>query len=324
MNTLIHSSRTIRHAAFSLGAGLVLQAGLSCFGGEEVLNGFDLEKRSIPLEEIRRGGPPRDGIPSIDDPKFVSPDTVDFLMPGDRLISVTHQGEARAYPIRILDYHEVVNDAIGDFAFVVTYCPLCGTGMVFDRTIGKEPVEFGVSGLLYQSDVLLYDRRTESLWSQIGRKAVAGPLTGFKLTWIAAAQTTWADWRKEHPDGKVLSADTGFRRNYSRAPYQGYEATSQLYFPVPIHNRALENKKWVWGLEVVGEAMAYPENALEDGVEITDTVGGRVVVIRRQGGGVEAVGEDGEPIPVVRSFWFAWQAFHPETGLWKPEALEPD
>ena len=115
------------------------------------MNGFNIVQRSIPKEEIRNGGPGKDGIPAIHNPKFISPDQAGFLKPDDQVISVTHKGTTRAYPIRILDWHEVVNDSIGDFAFSVTYCPLCGTGMVFNRGLEKGPVRFGVSGLL--SDV---------------------------------------------------------------------------------------------------------------------------------------------------------------------------
>lgn len=286
------------------------------------LNGFEVKEHSIPLKEIRNGGPGKDGIPAIYNPKFIPADQAEFLEPDDPVISVTHAGKTRAYPIRILNWHEVVNDAIGDLVFVVTYCPLCGTGMVFDRTIGEKPVEFGVSGLLYQSDVLLYDDRTESLWSQLEREAVAGRMTGTKLEWIPSQQTTWELWRERHPDGKVLSTDTGHRRNYNRSPYLGYERSERLMFPVPSHNRAFPNKTWIWGIEIEGEAKAYPEKTLPLNQPVADTVGGTELTLTRDKGGVQAKDAEGNDVPIVRAFWFAWQAFHPETSIWNAEASE--
>lgn len=281
------------------------------------IEGFDIEKRSIARRDIHRGGPGKDGIPAIHRPKFVSVEEADYLEPDDQLLSVEHEGAVRAYPIRILDWHEVVNDAIGDFKFTVTYCPLCGTGMVFDRELEDGAVRFGVSGLLYRSDVLLYDDQTESLWSQLERKAVAGPKTGTELTWVPSRQTTWKLWRKRHPEGRVLSTDTGFRRDYSRSPYAGYEKTSRVMFPVPEHNDAFPNKTWIWGVVLNGEAKAYPEKRLPLNEEVRDEVGNRKLVLTRDEGGVTLKDGDGASIPVVRAFWFAWQAFHPETEIWE-------
>ena len=149
-------------------------------------NGFDVGNSSIPVAEILSGGPPRDGIPSIDDPHFITSDRADFLDPEDRVIGVSRNGEARAYPIAIMNWHEIVNDRIGDESIVVTYCPLCGTGMVF---LAPPGLEFGVSGLLYNSDVLLYDRQSESLWSQIMMQAVSGERLGEKLNLLPASRS---------------------------------------------------------------------------------------------------------------------------------------
>ena len=137
-------------------------------------NGFDLEGALIPVQEIRSGGPPRDGIPSIDRPQFVAGTAAGFLKAKDRILGIERHGIARAYPIKILNYHEIVNDIFGSEPIVITYCPLCGTGMAFLAVIGGERRVFGVSGLLYNSDVLLYDRNSETLWSQLRGKAVAG------------------------------------------------------------------------------------------------------------------------------------------------------
>ncbi|UCH41924.1 MAG: DUF3179 domain-containing protein, partial [Gammaproteobacteria bacterium] len=145
-------------------------------------NGFDLSNSILPQDQILQGGPPRDGIPALSNPKLIKPGNASYLKPGDRVIGISLQGQARAYPIAILNWHEIVNDEINNQRFAVTYCPLCGTAVAFDATVGGKPTDFGVSGLLYNSDVLLYDRETESLWSQIMSQAISGPRVGTMLT----------------------------------------------------------------------------------------------------------------------------------------------
>jgi len=194
-------------------------------------NGFDVANASVPTQAIQRGGPPKDGIPAIDRPKFVPAGAV-RLADEDRVLGVALNGVARAYPVRILNWHEVVNDRFGERAIVVTYCPLCGTGMAFEARLGAASASFGVSGLLYNSDVLLYDRATQSLWSQILYTAVSGPLQGTRLSPVSLTHTSWADWRRRYPATQVLSTDTGFTRDYGRDPYAGYDRVQQLMFDV--------------------------------------------------------------------------------------------
>ena len=193
---------------------------LACVGGP-IRNGFDLSDALISATEILPGGPPRDGIPAIDKPKFINAAEVDYLADDDRILGVFRNGVAKAYPIRILNWHEIVNDRLQDEAVAITFCPLCGTGMAFQARVDGQAKLFGVSGLLYKSDVLLYDRETESLWSQISRQAVSGPMKGQRLAMVPTSHTTWADWRERHPDTQVLSLDTGYSRNYNRNPYEG-------------------------------------------------------------------------------------------------------
>jgi hypothetical protein len=160
--------------AFALALTLAAAA-----AGAQTLNGFDLKGASVPVQAIERGGPPKDGTPAIDRPRFV-PAARAALADADRVLGVARGGVARAYPVRILHWH-VVNDRIGDQALAVTYCPLCGTGVAFRARLADGDASFGVSGLLDNSDVVLYDRRTESLWSQLLAEAVSGPLKGTKL-----------------------------------------------------------------------------------------------------------------------------------------------
>ena len=182
------------------------------------MNGFDLDQPLVAEDQIQRGGPPRDGIPSIDAPNFIDAADADFLKADDRVLGLVINKEARAYPLSILNWHEIVNDKFAGQAVIISFCPLCGTGMAFEP---EPPVsEFGVSGLLYNSDVLLYDRETGSLWSQIMAKAINGPLKGKILKQIPLTHTSWQDWKTKHPDSRVLSKDTGYKRVYSKSPYE--------------------------------------------------------------------------------------------------------
>lgn len=291
-------------------------------GSRLVLNDFDLSDAAIPVDEIHRGGPPRDGIPSIDNPRFWDVREADEFLEDDDTVLGYGEGEsARAYPFRILVWHEVVNDVVDGEPIAPTYCPLCGTAMVFHREYGGQVLEFGVSGLLYNSDVLLYDRETESLWSQIGLDAISGPMKGERLRWLPSEQMSWAAWRERYPEGKVLSTATGFRRDYSRMPYADYEASPGTKFPYRDHRDDLETKEWVAGAIVAGAPKAYPLDAMPDGEVIRDTVGGEIVRVRfaTDEDLITIEKEDGTPVPVVRAYWFAWQAFYPETELWRPE-----
>ena len=294
------------------------QAGAGIFSSTRK-NGFDLSQATIPIDDIRRGGPPRDGIPSIDDPKFVSVEAADAFLEDDNLVlSLVGEGFARAYPRRILEHHEIVNDIVGGAPLVISYCPLCGTAMVFDRAVRGRVLEFGVSGLLYQSDVLMYDRQTESLWSQIGSAAVSGDLVGTPLHWLPSRMVRWRSWKAEHPEGEVLSRDTGHRRDYSRSAYAAYYSSSRTMFPVDRHRDDLDTKEWVFGLVVDGQAKAYRVAALPDGRALSDVVGGKEIRIRfeQESLSFEAQEADsGEEIPHTLAYWFAWQAFHPETEL---------
>lgn len=282
--------------------------------------GFDVSNALIPTKEIHPGGPPRDGIPSIDRPKFVAPNAAEFMRLDDQIVSVTVDGETRAYPLRVLVWHEIVNDTVNGTPLAITYCPLCGTVMVFDRRYAGRELTFGVSGLLYQSDVLMYDRQTESLWSQLAMKSVAGPQAGTGLTWVASEQMTWRAWLERYPGGKVLSTSTGFDRDYQNLPYQGYEQTSRTMFPVPHKRKELGNKEWVAGIILGGQAKAFPIDGLSKGAWMDDTVGGVGIRLRYEAAAekLEVVRADnGAVVPTVRVYWFAWQAFYPETELWR-------
>ncbi len=283
-------------------------------------NGFDVSDALIPEREILSGGPPRDGIPAIYHPVFESVEEASWLRDKDRVLAVVINSEARAYPIRILDWHEIVNDKIGDQHFAVTYCPLCGTGMVFAANAGEGALLFGVSGLLYNSDVLLYDRNSESLWSQILGKAVSGPLKGTPLPLLPVTHTTWEKWVKKYPETKVLSRETGFNRDYRQGPYEGYENSRRLFFRVS-HSapKTYHPKERVIGIEVDGEFKAYPFKELSSQglAEFIDQFAGKMFVIEwdEEAQSSSIRDETGRLLPATTGYWFAWYTFHPETDI---------
>ncbi len=282
-------------------------------------NGFDLQNVVVPVEQIHHGGPPRDGIPALDHPRLIPSAGVSFLKPEDRVMGIERHGERRAYPIRILNYHEIVNDRIGGEGVVITYCPLCGTGMAFSATVAGKARRFGVSGLLYNSDMLLYDRQSESLWSQIMGEAISGPLAGSRLASIPVQHTTWEAWQQQGPS-QVLSLDTGHERDYSRSPYGNYDSDEAIYFPVTARSRQYHPKERVLGIELAGQARAYPFKELAQSVSpLHDTIGGNKVVIHfdaaaRSG---RIFDSEGRELPSVNGFWFAWFTFHPQTEIYQ-------
>jgi len=284
------------------------------------LNGFNIDEPLVPVDEIMKGGPPRDGIPSIDSPQFVAADKAGFLDPDDRVLGITHGGRSKAYPVKILNRHEIVNDWLDERPVVVTFCPLCGSGVAFSGAVDGRELTFGVSGLLYNSDVLLYDRETGSLWSQIAAKSVNGPLKGSELTQWPTQHTSWEDWRQRYPETRVLSTDTGFSRiHYDQDPYKRYKNTPKLMFSVSNTDKRLRNKDWVLGVIADGATRAYPLDSLKmKASPIIDHIGDVTVTIHfdSKHQTAVAVDQDGEALESIQLYWFAWAAFHPETSVW--------
>lgn len=283
------------------------------------MNGFNLRGSAISVSQIHKGGPPRDGIPALTNPHFETAGEASFwLDDDDRVLAISRNGIAKAYPIRILNWHEIVNDEFDNESIVVTYCPLCGTGVSFKAEVGGARRTFGVSGLLYNSDVLLYDRQSESLWSQIMQEAVSGAMKGEKLEAIVQEHTTWGDWKERYPMTQVLSKATGYQRDYDRNPYQGYERSKMTFFPVSQTDNSYHSKEWVVGLEVNGKYKAYPFSELKKSgkIPIVDTFEGKTVRVHFDKKNTTAwiTDAEGEKIPSIMAYWFAWYAFHPKTA----------
>jgi hypothetical protein len=184
----------------------------------------------VNVDEIVSGGPPPDGIPAIDDPKFIPIGEVTTLEDQEPVVAFELDGDARAYPLEVLMWHEIVNDTVAGVPVAVTYCPLCNTAVVFDRRLGDRVLDFGTSGKLYNSALVMYDRQTESLWAHFTAQSLAGVLSGQELDTYPAQIVSWASWRDAHPDGRVLSRDTGYARDYGTNPYLGYDDVDEQPF----------------------------------------------------------------------------------------------
>ena len=242
------------------------------------------EAMRIRLEEITWGGVPVDGIPSLDNPTLIAARQADYLRGDDLVFGVEINGDARAYPLRIMGWHEMFNEVIGGVPVALAYCTLCGSGILFESQVqGREdPFVFGSSGLLYRSNKLMFDRATDSLWNQFTGEPVVGPLvdSGIVLKIRPVLITSWAAWRAAHPATRVLSLDTGHSRDYgSGAVYAAYFASPELMFPTRVDETRLKGKDYVFGMRDVAAAKAWPLAAFEGGRVINDRIGRRDIVL---------------------------------------------
>jgi len=275
-------------------------------------------KFSIPIEEIRQGCFRQDCIPSVDSPEFVSVSDAEDILPEDTIgIALSYKGEERFYPFNMLVTREIVNDVVAGDPLLVTYCPLCGTGIVFDRTLDGTTYEFGVSGMLWQSNLLMYNRADDlnerNLWSQVLGEAVVGAQTGTKLNIVPSNIMRFTDWASVTPNGVVLN--TGRIGD----PYNGnYYGVARNFAPnFDEADSPIDPSAYVYGVEVGGQYKAYPFAALPTGVT-TDTIGDTGLTITKSEAGLVTITDSsGDVVSDVEGFWFSWVAAHPETDLWE-------
>ncbi len=253
--------------------------------------GTNWNKHSVRYEEILAGGPPRDGIPSIDEPKFITPDqAAEWLADNEPVIALEINGDARAYPLQILIWHEIVNDTVGDVPVIVTFCPLCNSAITFDRRVQGQLFEFGTSGLLRNSDLVMYDRTTETLWQQFTGEGIVGDLTGEMLTWLPSSIISFADFRAAYPKGIVLSRETGYNRRYGSNPYVGYDNVDQRPFLFDsIPDERLRPMERVVTVSLGDTHVAYPLPVLAEMGVIHDTVNGQNLVVFHVSGTTSAL-----------------------------------
>ncbi len=274
----------------------------------------------IPDSEILSGGPGKDGIPSIENPKFVSVKKASFLNDDDIGVALQVGNEARFYPFQILVWHEIVNDVVGGIPLAITYCPLCFTGITFERTLNGKVTEFGVSGRLWKSNLVMYDRTEsvddESLWSQVLGRAIKGPKTGTELTIYPSDTIKFGEWSKAHPDGEVLSRKTGAFRAYGTDPYGSYYTNRDVSFGASFSDTRLHPKEFILGIEIEDQFKAYVSDALLVGTT-NDSFAGKTIIIEKSAAGEVRITADGSPVSHIGGFWFSWLEVHPTTELYE-------
>jgi Protein of unknown function (DUF3179) len=300
----------------------------------------DFSRHTVPLSEFLSGGPGKDGIPAIDGPTFVSvEEAADWLADREPVIELELDGVARAYPLQILVWHEIVNDEVAGTPVAVTFCPLCNTAIVFDRRHDGRVLDFGTTGNLRHSDLVMYDRQTESWWQQFGGEAVVGELAGAELELVPSRIVAWEDFAARHPDGGVLSRETGFGRDYGRNPYAGYDdVDSGPFFPAAgaDDDRLLPKERVVF-VELGDDAVAVPFSVLAKEQRMEVEVGGeRLEVLwvpgvrsaldspfveagREVGSAQVRSHESGEPVAFDQPFWFAVASFRPDIRVVREE-----
>jgi hypothetical protein len=293
----------------------------------------DFARHTVPLREFQSGGPGKDGIPALDRPHFVRTAEASFLRPREPVIVLILAGRARAYPLQILTWHEIVNDVVAGVPVAVTFCPLCNTAIAFDRRVERRTLSFGTTGNLRNSDLVMYDRQTESWWQQFGGEGVVGRYAGTRLRTLPARIVAWRSFRAQHPDGLVLSRNTGYSRPYGENPYAGYDdVSSPPFFPTRnAGDKRLPPKERVVFLERGGSAVAIPFSTLAKKSRVEVTLAGHRFAVRWQGGvssaldssqiasgrdvGAARVLEGGRPVPFSEPFWFAVAAFRPNVQI---------
>jgi len=290
---------------------------------------FNLKNLTVPLKKILRGPQPKDGIQALTNPSTSSVAEVSFLEPGSRVVGVTVEGFSRAYPINVLNWHEVINDHLANTDLAITYCSLCDGVTVVDRRLDGKTYQFGVSGLIYQSNMLLYDRTDQALWSQITSTAISGPQAGRTLRHIDGWElTTLGAWRASHPESTVVNFKTGQDHPYSSDPHRAYFATDKLdarYQDVPTDAR-LRTKVRIIGVKYGAEVRAYPIDALMAAgrATILDQIGGEPVEIAIDTAtGAVRILRIPEAAVVTHTLWFAWAALFPQTEVHQPSDEPP-
>lgn len=269
-------------------------------------------KSEIPLNEILSGGPRKDGIPALFSPDFLPLSETHFLQKDDVGILVEINNEQKFYPYKILYWHEIINDTLGRKDILVTFCPLCGSALVFDPTVKGETLEFGVSGRLWQSNLLMYDKKTESLWSQILGKAVVGDLLGNEIDILPGDILTFEEIQSHFPSAQILSDKTGFSRDYDHSPYGNYEKNETIMFPVNNEDKSYHPKELFLVVNMTDQSekevsLGFQYSRLLAGEKGSlEIEGKKITAIKNEDGTVSVRDETGKRIPHYMAMWFSW------------------
>ena len=252
----------------------------------------DFSRHTVLYSDILSGGPPKDGIPAIDNPTFTSVQVADeYLEDLEPVVFLQIGEDARAYPLQVLTWHEIVNDVVDGKPVAVTFCPLCNTAIAFDSTFDGQQLDFGTTGRLRFSNLIMYDRQTETWWQQATGEAIAGEYAGQQLTFLPASIIGWGEFKENFPEGQVLSRETGFNRDYGRNPYAGYDNinNSPFLFRGPQTPGVLPAMARVLTIDLEGEAVAYPYELLQAQGAVNDTLSGSEIVVLWQPGTASAL-----------------------------------
>jgi hypothetical protein len=297
-----------------LAIGLLASASAAA---DNSLNGFDLDGALLPRQEIRAGGPSRDGIQSVDEPEFVAVEEAHWVVERNPVLGVAVGEEAHVYPVHLIEPHQIVNDEVGGVPVVVTYDPLVAVPRAFRREVEGKTLSFGVSGLVYSSNFLLYDRETESLWLQFTGEAIAGPMAGKKLERIPIRQELLGTWLSRHPLSRVLSRPRPNKIDYRYSRYTRYMVQDKIIFPVKARDDRFHAKELVLGVVVDGRPRAYLGSLVtKAGGRVEDEFGGKKIsLVYSTDDGIYSY-DVAEGVDVTEAYWFAWKAFHPDTEVW--------
>ena len=252
----------------------------------------DFSRHTVPYGDVLSGGPPKDGIPAIDNPRFVTVEAADaWLGPQEPVVLVEVGEVAKAYPLQVLTWHEIVNDEVGGVPLCITFCPLCNTAIGFKREFDGQVLDFGTTGRLRYSNLIMYDRQTETWWQQATGAGIAGRYAGSRLEFYPANIISWEQFRSSHPQAEVLSRNTGYQRTYGRNPYAGYDNVNNTPFLYrgPRTPDALPPMARVLTVDLDGAAVAYPYEVLAERLVIDDTVAGQAVTVFWQAGTASAL-----------------------------------
>jgi hypothetical protein len=270
-------------------------------------------KANIDLDLLVGGGPDRDDIPAINNPKFYSiPETL--LKDKDLGVLVNFNDEQKYYPYELMVWHEIVNDSIGEIDYAVTFCPLCGASVVFNRKVNGELLDFGVSGFLFESNLVMYDQQTESFWSQVRGDSIVGDYVGTKLEVLPMQLISFAELKEKYPKAKILNKDTGFKRDYGINPYASYEQNDKLYKEVSNFDDRYPLKEVMYVVEAGDQNVIFSFMEMEDGrlyeFELSESE-----VLSAQKNGEEIITKiNNKQAPGFYSMWFSWVAHYKDTG----------
>jgi hypothetical protein len=321
---------------FIMGCTSTVSENMSTTENGEIKTLVDGTKYIINPNQLLSGGVPKGGIgvdigiAAIKDPVFISAN--EATLSGDQgVLGLEYNGAIKAYPLNILTWHEIVNDKIGEETVVITFCPLCMSGLGFN----SENKLFGVSGKLLNSNLVMYDQETDSYWNQLTGQAIVGPLAGHTLERIPIIPTTWGDWKEKHPDTLVMSEDIAVkgRRDYSSSPYINYFNNPEDTFGTPVSDRRLAPKELVFPVDLNNETIVYTEAVVKEKTPIIDTVGGEGIIVIWDESletvrifftdskdvtnwSVDRMEEELRPFNTFITYWFSWIAFKSETKIY--------